>query len=97
MSDRQKAQAMIRSLRFSASPLHYPEKGEVIKIELIIRHTTVLKYGFWRASRLANTSMSCTGRAMHSNPTGKNEAFCWPKADAFIIPKKLLETISHVG
>jgi len=97
VSDRQKAHAMIRNLEFSASTLHSPEKWDAIKMELIIHHTSVSKYGFSGASRLANTSMSCTGRAMCSNPTGKNEAFSWPKAEAFIITKKLLETISHLG
>jgi len=79
--ERQKAQAMTRSLEFSASPLHSPEKGERIKTELIIGHTCVSTIGVWRDSRLVNTSMWCTGRVMRPNPTGMNKAFCWPKGD----------------
>ena len=45
VSDRQKAHAMIRSFEFSASFLHSPTKGEGIKTELIIGHTSVSKYG----------------------------------------------------
>lgn len=79
--DWQKAHAITRRLEISASPLHLPEKGEWMKTELIIGHTCVSKFGVWRASSLMNTSMWCTGRAMSPNPTGKNEAFCWPKGD----------------